>query len=67
MFLTLQGMREEANINKVRALTQKLQTDDPKLPRKRKKSIHYEEEKAPAESVSTAKEHYCVRNESPKF
>ena len=32
--------------------------DDPKLPRKRKVSIHYEEEEAPVEFASKVEEYY---------
>ena len=55
-------MREEASFlmifEKVRASKWKLEIDDPKLPKKRKLSSHYEEGEAPVEIVSTAEEHY---------
>ena len=55
-------MREEASFlmifEKVRASKWKLEIDDPKLPKKRKVSSHYEEGEAPVEIVSTAEEHY---------
>ena len=55
-------MREEASFRmffeKVRASKQKLEIDDPKPPKKRKVSNHYEEEEAPVEFVSKVEEHY---------
>ena len=36
----------------------KLEIDDPKLPKKRKVLIHYEEGEAPVEFVSTVEAHY---------
>ena len=55
-------MREEASFRmffeKVRASKQKLEIDDPKPPKKRKVSSHYEEEEAPVEFVSKVEEHY---------
>ena len=59
---TLKGMREEASFHmffeKVRASAQKLEVNDPKLPRKRKVPNRYEDGKAPAEFISTVEEHY---------
>ena len=43
---------------KVRASKQKLETDDTKLPKKRKVSSHYKEGEAPVEFVSTVEGHY---------
>ena len=43
---------------KVRASKWKLEIDDPKLPKKRKVSSHYEEGEAPVEIVFTAEEQY---------
>ena len=58
----LQGMREEGSFRmffeKVRAPKRKLEINDPKLPKKRKVSSHYEEGEAPAQFVSTVEEHY---------
>ena len=55
-------MREEASFRtffeKVRASKQKLEIDDPKPPKKRKVSSHYEEGEAPVEFVSKVEEHY---------
>ena len=55
-------MREEASFHmffeKVRASAEKLEVDDPKLPRKRKVPTRYEDGEAPAEFVSTVEEHY---------
>ena len=58
----LKGMREEASFHmffeKVRASAQKLEVNDPKLPRKRKGPSRYENGEAPAEFVPTVEEHY---------
>ena len=58
----LKGMREEASFHmffeKVRASAQKLEVNDPKLPRKRKGPSRYEDGEAPAEFVPTVEEHY---------
>ena len=58
---TLKGMREEAGFRmffeKVRTSTQKLEVNDPKLPKKRKVPSCYEHGEAPAEFVSTVEEH----------
>ena len=43
---------------KVRASAQKVEVNDPKLPRKRKVSSRYEDGEAPGEFVSTVEEHY---------
>ena len=43
---------------KVRASKQKLETDNTKLPKKRKVSSHYKEGEAPVEFVSTVEGHY---------
>ena len=55
-------MREEAGFHmffeKVRASAQKLEVNDPKLPRKRKNPSRYEDGEAPAEFLSTVEEHY---------
>ena len=55
-------MREEASFRmffeKVRASKQELEIDDPKPPKKRKVSSHYEEGEAPVEFVSKVEEHY---------
>ena len=55
-------MKEEAIFHtffeKVIASAQKLEINDPKLPRKRKVPILYEDGEVPAEFVSTAEEHY---------
>ena len=55
-------MREGASFRmlfeKVRASKQKLEINDPKLPKKRKVSSHYVEGEAPVEFVSTVEEHY---------
>ena len=55
-------MREEASFHmffeKVRASAEKLEVDDPKLPRKRKVPSRYEDGEAPAEFESTVEEHY---------
>ena len=60
-FSTLQSIREEASFHmffqKVRSSARKLEIDDPRLPRKRKVSSHYEEGEAPVEFVSTVEEH----------
>ena len=45
-------------LKQVRASTQKIDIDDPKLPWKRKVPSRYEEGEAPAEFVSTAEQHY---------
>ena len=54
-------MREEAGFHmffeKVRTSTQKLEVNDPKLPKKRKVPSCYEHGEAPAEFVSTVEEH----------
>ena len=59
---TLKGMREEAGFHmffeKVRTSRQKLEVNDPKLPKKRKVPSCYEHGEAPAEFVSTVEEHY---------
>ena len=59
---TLKGMREEASFHiffkKARASAQKLEVNDPKLPRKRKVPSRYEDGEAPAEFASTVEEHY---------
>ena len=58
----LKGMREEASFHmffeKVRALAQKPEVSDPKLPRKRKGPSRHEDGEAPVEFVSTVEEHY---------
>ena len=58
---TLKGMREEAGFHmffeKVRTSRQKLEVNDPKLPKKRKVPSCYEHGEAPAEFVSTVEEH----------
>ena len=55
-------MREEAGFHmffeKVGTSTQKLEVNDPKLPKKRKVPSCYEHGEAPAEFVSTVEEHY---------
>ena len=55
-------MREEASFHmffeKIRASAQKLETNNPKLPRKRKVPTRYEDGEAPTEFVSTVEEHY---------
>ena len=55
-------MREEAGFHmffeKVRTSRQKLEVNDPKLPKKRKVPSCYEHGEAPAEFVSTVEEHY---------
>ena len=55
-------MREEASFHmffeKVSASAQKLKTNNPKLPRKRKVPSRYEDGEAPTEFVSTVEEHY---------
>ena len=55
-------MREEASFHmffeNVRASAQKLETNNPKLPRKRKVPSRYEDGEAPTEFVSTDEEHY---------
>ena len=55
-------MREEASFHmffeNVRASAQKLETNNPKLPRKRKVPSRYEDGEAPTEFVSTVEEHY---------
>ena len=55
-------MREEASFHmffeKVSASAQKLETNNPKLPRKRKVPSRYEDGEAPTEFVSTVEEHY---------
>ena len=43
---------------KIRASKRKLEINDPKLPKERKSSSHYEEGEAPVEFVSTVEEHY---------
>ena len=43
---------------KVRASKQKQETNDTKLPKKRKVSSHYKEGEAPVEFVSTVGDHY---------
>ena len=62
MFFLLLGMREEASFRmffeKFRASKRKLETDDPKPPKKRTVSSDYEKGKAPVEFVSTVEEHY---------
>ena len=45
-------------LEKVRASARKLGIDDPRLPRKRNVSNHYEEGEAPVEFVATVEEHY---------
>ena len=51
-------MREEAGFfEKGRASAQKLEIDNPKLPRKRKVPSHYEEGESLVEFVSTVEEH----------
>ena len=59
---TLKGMREDASFHmffeKVRASAQKLEVNDPKLPRKRKVPSRYGDGLAPAEFVPTVEKHY---------
>ena len=45
-------------LKQVRASTQKIDIDDPKLPWKRKVPSRYEEGEAPAEFVFKAEQHY---------
>ena len=55
-------MREKASFRmifeKFRASKRKLEIDDPKAPKKRKVSSHYEEGEVPVEFASTVEEHY---------
>ena len=46
-------------MKKIKALAQKLETNDLKLPTKRKVPSRHEEREAPIEFVSTIEEHYC--------
>ena len=59
---TLKGMREEVSFQmcfeKVGASAQKLEVNDPKLPRKRKVPSRFEDGEASAEFTSTVEEHY---------
>ena len=51
-------LASECFFEKVRASKWKLEVDDPKPPKERKISSHYEEGEAPVELVSTVEEHY---------
>ena len=58
----LQGMRDEASFciffEKFRASKGKLEINDPKPPKKRNVSSHYEKGEAPVKFVTTVEEHY---------